>query len=426
MEFDKDSSKIIKPLLNAVKDIPANDSLTNNKKFNKSLDNLLLLIYKDIHRAEEYTKKHIDRVIKMPSLERNIVEPENTTTDFYPSNIKEYIKSTIKYQMVYTFTIEQRKFTIYFGIFTEKDIHTIDKYNDYIQFIFSWLYICCSFSLHNCSHNLDIFIYMTPYKKKLPTEPGVVIDSEHINSAYTKNCVPNNQIVIFREEEWRKVFIHETFHSFGFDPSQHQADEIKKTISKLYPINSDFLVYETYVEIWARILNAAYDSYYSLSSKKDVKNFLLYLKFSLQIERIFSIQQMCKILNFMGLEYSDIIDKKKLDNVDDESDHQDTDHLNRKRLLYKENTNVFAYYILTSVLINNYYYFLLWCAKNNANIYNFSRTNSSTQSFTKFITEQFGDPSLFKAINYLWKKLKSKREDKYLLYTTRMSAIEIV
>ncbi len=39
-----------------------------------------------------------------------------------------------------------------------------------------------------------------------------------------------------------------------------------------------------------------------------------------------------------------------------------------KRNLYKENTNVFSYYILTCILMDNPYKFIIWCYNNNTNM----------------------------------------------------------
>ena len=117
----------------------------------------------------------------------------------------------------------------------------------------------------------------------------------------------------------------------------------------------------------------------------------------------------------MGMEYKDIIDIKNEESV-------------RLRSLYKEDSNVFAYYILTAIFMNNYYYFLLWCAKNNSNIFRFSRAEYVVKKFKDFIQLQKDDPSLLKAIDGLLPVRNNKRDrkKKFLLYTSRMSAVEIL
>ena len=77
-------------------------------------------------------------------------------------------------------------------------------------------------------------------------------------------------------------------------------------------------------------------------------------EFFLNFERIYSFFQMVKVLDFMNIEYPFLIAK---------TTHADS----LRRSLYKEQTNVLAYYILTMILINNYEDFLLWCKMNNDN-----------------------------------------------------------
>lgn len=415
MEFNKDSSIIIKQILPKLKDYSAYKLLENDDSFNQSLDNLLMLLYKEIHQSDQYVKRKFSRNKLHPVLEKEVIYPEMYGGKFLPGHVKDYIGETIKYQLTYSFDIDGREIKVHFGIFSDKDIYDIEKYNKYIHFICSWLYICGSFSQPVCSKTLDIFLYFTPFKKTLPSDSGITLGPSHVNTGYTMQCKENNEIVLYREEEWKKVFIHETFHSFGFDPAEQQVTQLKEFVKDLFPISSDFYIGEAYVETWARIMNVAYDSYYSLTNKRNTESFLLYMKFTLQIERLYSIQQMCKILNYMGMEYNDIVDKKN-------------EESSRLRSLYKEESNVFAYYILTAIFMNNYYYFLLWCAKNNSNIFRFSRAEYAVKSFKDFIRLQKEDPSLLKVIDNVLTLRNNKRDrtQKFLLYTSRMSAVEIL
>ena len=419
MNFEKYSGKIINSILPNLQKNRGYKLLEDNDDFNSTLDSLLLLLYKEINESEKYMARNISSILQEPLLTKDIKQPIMTSTKYYPREIKEYIDLNIKYQLVYTLNIGKNKIKVYFSIFSERDIQHIEKYNKYIEFIISWLYICTKFSLHGNSKTLDIFLYLTPYKKKLPLQQGIILDAEHINTAFTRRCKENNEIILYREEEWKKVFIHETFHSFCFDIDESQDDLLNPYICKLFPIKSSFLVGESYVETWSRIINSAYVSYQSLGKKNDKETYLLYMKFSLQIERIHALCQMCKVLEFIGLSYYDIIDNYGSGNK-------------LKRSLYNERTNVFEYYILTALFLNNYFFFLVWCAKNNSNIFNFSKTKGAVDEFKKFIETQYQDPTLRKSIDFICEKKNkdvhkglSRRDKKYILYTTRMSAIEL-
>ena len=68
-----------------------------------------------------------------------------------------------------------------------------------------------------CVSKINIVIYLTPFKKVLPDNSIAILDVENANSAVTLACHNPGEIIIYRKEEWFKVFIHETFHSFGLD-----------------------------------------------------------------------------------------------------------------------------------------------------------------------------------------------------------------
>ena len=94
------------------------------------------------------------------------------------------------------------------------------------------------------------------------------------------------------------------------------------------------------------------------------------------------------------------------------------------RKMYKEDSNVLAYYIVTGLFMNDYYNFLVWCAKHNSNIFRFAPTSYSIDCFIQFIKEQYGNPSLLRSIAFM--KNKYRENKKYLSKTMRMSAVEII
>ena len=67
--------------------------------------------------------------------------------------------------------------------------------------------------------------------------------------------------------------------------------------------------------------------------------------------------QMIKILDFMGLSYNDLYKKTVVSE-------------NLRKTQYKENTNILSYYVLTTILLNNYQDFLSWCDTNNISLLN--------------------------------------------------------
>ena len=57
-----------------------------------------------------------------------------------------------------------------------------------------------------------------------------IIDQIHVNTGFTTTCPVDSEIVIFREEEWFKVFIHETFHNFALDFSDMNNSACHKIV----------------------------------------------------------------------------------------------------------------------------------------------------------------------------------------------------
>ena len=406
MQFNKDTSKIIKFLIPNIKKFGAYKSLESNIKLKNSLENQLLFLHKEILLANTYVKKNISSTLN-PQLSDKIVIPSIYGGVFFPPEIKNYIDNNIKYQLIYHQNIDDKSFKIVFGLMTDSDIQNIDKYNSYAEFIFTWLCICNKFSLRSCSQSLSLYIYLTPFKKKLPTDNRTVVGSSHVNTGVTYHCKNDNELIVYRKEEWKKVLIHESFHSFGFDFIDNNAKKIQDYVKSIFPIKSDFLIAEAYTETWSRILNAVFSSYYSLINKNDKETFILYSMFSLQCERLFSILQMMKVLKFMNMEYRDLV---TLDDM----------RCSALREMYKEDSNVLSYYVITSMFMNDYHNFLAWCSKNNTNLFRFSTTSYNVNSFIEFIKQQYKNKTFTETIS----KIKLFNNNKFLEETLRMTSIE--
>ena len=112
---------------------------------------------------------------------------------------------------------------------------------------------------------------------------------------------------------------------------------------------------------------------------------------------------MVKVLHFMNLEY------KQLYETDTETD-------NIRKTLYKENTSVLSYYVITLILMYNYQSFLLWCSTNNDTLLQFKKTSTNQYSFFRFIEKKYKTNMVIKNIDCsvnLFKKVK------YILIITK-------
>ena len=102
--------------------------------------------------------------------------------------------------------------------------------------------------------------------------------------------------------------------------------------------------------------------------------------------------------------------------------HYEDLHTADKRHLYKENTHVFAYYILSAIFLNNHQEFLLWCKKNNTHLLKF---NGAFEAFGDYIAANYKCISLLNNLSQMdtLNKQVKKGKNKVLMNTTRMSII---
>lgn len=343
--------------------------------------------------------------------EKQIPKPQNFNYDSFPLQIREHINETSLNKLSYDFSLLERKIKIIFV--TEKNVeHQIATFNKYVDTILLWLYILNEYSSKYCSNTITIYLYLTSHEKRIPKTNTEILDEIHVNSAFTTTCPVNSEIVIFRKEEWLKVLIHETFHNFGLDFSDSNHNTCKNEILKMFPVNSEVNLYESYTECWAEIMNAALCSFYTIKNKQfDI--FIQEFKLCILYEIKYSFFQLAKILDFIGLKYADLYSKKEYSKVS-----RDT--------LYKENTSVLAYYVIKTILINNFQGFLSWCKKNNFSIMQFKKTPANQLEFCNFIKKNYKSDSMINNVNAIEQLFQSNKKNKgYVMTNLRMSVCEL-
>ncbi len=118
-----------------------------------------------------------------------------------------------------------------------------------------------------CNKNIEIYFILLNDKKQY----NGYFDPNSINSGFTlfKNGYKPS-ILIYRFEEWTKVFIHELIHALNLD-SYHQSNiSAPRNINKEWGISEDIhiKIYEAFTEMWAIMLFLNY--YYP--NNKDAYN----------------------------------------------------------------------------------------------------------------------------------------------------------
>ena len=401
------------------------NNFINHIKHNKKTNNILYHLYHDIYNSYEkmldLKKKPFYNIdIKKINNINEITKPMFFNANSFPSIVRDHIDKLSLFEIVYSFSMIERNIKIHFIVehaYPEKELN---NYNKYVEWIIIWLFILNDYSSKKCSKNLVIYFYFTSLQKELPNSSIEILDQHNVNTAFTTTCPSNSEIVVFRKEEWFKVFIHETFHNFALDFSDMNTDECHKKILSIFKVKSSVNLYESYTEFWAEIINSLFCSFLLLKDKKDYKEFLRLSEFFINFEKTYSFFQLVKILKFMGLSYQDLYTDKE-------------PSISLRNNLYKEKTNVLAYYVIKLILLNNYQDFLIWCSKQNVSLLSFHKTKENQMDFCHFIEKYYKSSSMLDGIKntslFIEKhsEFKDIRNNKmmYLLNNLRMTLCEM-
>jgi hypothetical protein len=154
-------------------------------------------------------------------------------------------------------------------------------------------------------------IVLSSAKKYYPKNG--IFGQSHLNTGY---CT-ENKIVVYRKEEWFKVFIHELFHYNDFD--ELLCNNVSTPIQTEFQLRQPILINESYCEVSARVIQCCF-----ISSITHIP-----VNYLLEKERQHSIQNMVNVLHCMGMEYESFF----------------------KTHSFKEDTNAFSYVILGGLLM---------------------------------------------------------------------------
>lgn len=402
------------------------NKMMNYQHMNKKTENILSELYKEIYDAYSYVKRKgfkKQEMIKKISNVNQIPKPLLFNAKSFPEKIRNHIDEAMVSEISYTFSIYERKARVHFILEEEIKESDILTFNKYIDTIAMWLYILNIYSSKECVNTITIYLYFTSLEKHLPESNIHILDENHVNTAFTTTCPKESEIVVFRKEEWFKVLIHETIHNFGLDFSAMNSKIINDCILNIFKVNSQVNAYEAYTEFWAEVMNAIFCAFFSLKTKTDIDEFYSSFELFIHLERAYSFFQLEKTLHFMGLTYYDLYSKTRNSSILREN-------------MYKEKSNVLSYYVIKTVLLNNYQGFLCWCEKNNFNLLDFKKTTANLKEFCKFIERNYKSSSMLDGVNNANKFYSTLKEQnnkhnnnnksmEYILSNMRMSICEL-
>ena len=334
----------------------------NNMIYSSYLDYFYKLIQSGIHSVKK-TEMKINKISSLKPLRSNYI----------PGSIINYINNSKNTTYKVTGVINSKNIELYFVCYNNENIN-IYRYSSYVFLI---IYILTVKFKNTCSNFLNIQIYLTPYLKMNPEHSHIILGKNEVNTGYSNvGCLSKSNVVIYRKEEWTKVLIHELFHNLNLDFALLDITPINKMLQKHFNLTITFNVNECYAEIWGRLLLTFIVSYFnSLNRNEFAINFNKLIK----KEICFSLLQTIKIQN-------------RIKNVKH----------------YKENTNAFVYYILTSGLMHNYANFIKWAAIHNKDLFYFNKTSNNVYKYTQFILTSLKNENYKLLIKCLYNRKKTR------------------
>ena len=306
-------------------------------------------------------------------------------------HIDDTLRESVEEQMESTFT-----YSVHIGrpIFISISVNSEDEGTviKYVKMIVFWLHIVTQYTTKTtCSNSLSIYLMLSDLKKVLQspecssTETGkCIIKKTSVNTGFSNKC---SHIVIYRKEEWFKVFIHETIHNYGLDFSFRRQTEEENILNYFGITSHKFQVrlYEAYTESWARIMNALLHAFEQKHENFD--DFMKLADRNIQLERLNAYFQTAKILNYMNLD---------IDNLKD----------------YNEETSNLSYYFIVCMLYSDYQDYIVWSRNNNdGNILQFNNDDNQQKVFVDYIKKCHQSPTFQQNLKYFKEYILNMKYD---------------
>lgn len=340
----------------------------------------------------------------------------------YPDDIRHCIENISK--ELYYSDLQIRNKNISISIIIDKNNKYSSQYiYNIIRLLYIWLSIAINLHDTDCSQTLHIYLFMTPSIKLMPYNNSVDMARKHINSAFTYSCNKNNNIHVFRKEEWFKVFIHETFHNLGFDFSGIDNGFSDTYASKIFPFDLDFRIYESYCETWATIIHSIFVCCEN-KNKIDKTEIISDISNIIEKETMFSLFQCNKILHHFGMKYENLY-------LQDEESRFARIHK------YKESTPVISYFFFKTILLYNTNLFVEWCMLHNDSSLLFSNMKEKNKDiyekikmYCSLIQSLYKKNDFISSMNFIKKEYLTnitniRPNDVYYFHTLRMCLHDI-
>tara|TARA_E500000178_G_C16924861_1_gene708941 strand:+ start:89 stop:1129 length:1041 start_codon:yes stop_codon:yes gene_type:complete len=315
-------------------------SLKNNISYKKFYDKL-----KEAYDFYDKDNININEV-------SNYIHRDFINSEFMPKTIIHFLHSNEGTLYKINSVLNDKTIKIKIIDYKKTTHNKIKRYFRMILFLIKYLSLYAS---PKCTKNLSITIFMTSLKKTLNNKK--ILGVNEVNTGYsTCGCNNSASIVIYREEEWFKVLIHELFHNLNLDFCDKKILHFKKKLREVFKINAKFNIYEAYCETSARFINVLIYSFFNNLKMESYDKFKEKFKVTFENEVKNSLLKARLIIS-------------RISNCEN----------------YEENSNVFDYYVITAILLYNYFNYLKFIKYD----FNFIKTDKNIQEFTNLIINNY-------------------------------------
>jgi len=409
MELSEASQNLMKSLLNNFQTSPA--CFLEDRSGSAAFQKLSKSLYSEINASYRVSIGTLP-MPKYTTFKRNTPSvPRSPLLDTMPADLRDIVINNAVGSATYNWNIGVRNIRISLVFYSREKMDDIGWTLDLVSLMATWLRMACNVARESCSsRSLQTIIYLLPNKKVLPESLINTIGQMHVNSGVATSCQERGEICIYREEEVLKVFVHETFHALGLDTAGYDDQISLNKINELFPIeNANISLREAYTEWWARVINCALVCYKNnIHLVQPYDSFAVCLTFAINIERTFALFQVKKILRHMGLTLAST-------HSTDESSEM------ARRVLYREDTPVFSYYILVALMMFDFSALSDSFFKQNVGLFKLQTRAAPYAALVESVHRALSNPCLSDTML----RVTNYNDDLVTERTTRMSIIEL-
>lgn len=409
------------------------EALIEYVKTNTYFNRFVYHLFQDIHSLYETILQHkyfisISKALsifthstkKHTSIVKSVIQEFETNTAFIDGRIKTSILQALKsksvYNTIYFVSVFNSNVPLFpthfklnitiFNIFLKQTYkHILDRIY-YIIFSTLLLLNKSNFKHNSTPTTIDIFLTCTSFTKKLPFVSNEIqpLTPFHSNNGYSYTCDTKKSIYIYREEDWKKVMLHELIHCLELDFSCKEtvhAHRLKQKIHRQFPIVNGISINESLNEYISKLYFSGLNGYFKALESPYTHHTIVSIQSSIVYEILFSLFQASKVLNYFNIHYIDIFDSNR-------------------NTSFKETTNVFAYYILVSICMYSIDDSLKCFYNDETNEFNIQANDDTIHCLFQNVIHTSSHPSFINVMESIIVQIKLHKDSSFLFTTNKM------